>query len=95
MDSETNEILTNQQLLKDLVNHQGWKIVRTMIADRLLELNDIQNIDDRTASTMLSDLRARKKAVALIYGVLQDVEGTASQSSDNTVTGKSHIVDLE
>lgn len=95
MDNETKQILSEQQLLKDLVGHQGWSVARKILADKILELQNAFNIDDRTATTMLQDLRANKKASQILWSFLKEIEGTAAQSDDNVEKTKSYIVKLE
>ena len=95
MDNETKQILSEQQLLKDLVGHPGWTVARKMLADKILELQNAFNLDDRTATTMLQDLRANKKASQILWSFLKEIEGTATQSDDNVQTTKSYIVKLE
>lgn len=93
MDNETKKVLSNQDILRELVGHQGWPILRSLIAEKILDLQDAFKIDDRTATTMLNDLRARKKAAQILFDVLQEVEGTATQAEDNAVlnSNRKHI----
>ena len=94
MDQETQNVLSEQDKLKDLVGHQGWAIVRRIFADKILNLQDAFQIEERTATAMLQDLRARKKAAQIIFSVLQEIEGSATQSEDNGIinNSKSYIV---
>ena len=95
MDNETEQILSEQQLLKDLVSHQGWGVARRIIADKILELQNAFELEDKTATAMLQDLRARKKAASILWAFLKEIEGGASQSTDNAQATKSHIVVVE
>jgi hypothetical protein len=97
MPDETNKILSEQDQLRELVSHQGWKIARRIMADKILDLQDAFKIDDRTATAMLTDLRVRKKAAQILFDFLQEIEGTAVVAQDNLEhkSNKAHIVTLE
>ncbi len=97
MDNETNKILSEQDMLRELVGHQGWVVARKILLDKILELQDAFQIEDKTATAMLNDLRARKKASRIIYDWLKEIEGTAQQSQDNInlESNRKHIVKEE
>jgi hypothetical protein len=94
MDQETKTVLSEQDQLRELVGHQGWKVARRIMADKILDLQDAFKIDDRTATAMLNDLRVRKKAAQILFDFLQEIEGTATQAEDNSMmkSNKAHIV---
>lgn len=96
MDPETQKVTLEQDKLRELVGHEGWKIARRVIADKILDLQNAFNIDSRTATTMLRDLQARKYAANIIWEWLREIEGSATQAADNKPESKSpHIVNLE
>jgi len=94
MDTETTTVLSEQDQLRQLVSHDGWKVARRIMADKILDLQDAFKIDDRTATAMLNDLRVRKKAAQILFDFLQEIEGTATQAEDNAImkSNKAHIV---
>lgn len=93
MDQDTKKVLTDQDLLRELVSHQGWKVARKILAEKILDLQNAFNIDERTATTMLRDLQARKYAATLLFDLIREIEGTAAQAEDNKElkSTKSHI----
>jgi len=94
MDPETKQILSEQEMLRELVGHQGWQVARKIMAEKILDLQDAFKIEDRTATAMLNDLRVRKKAAQILFDFLKEIEGTAQQSQDNKILGsnREHIV---
>jgi len=95
-DPETNKILNDQDKLRELVGHEGWQVARRLMADKILDLQDAFKLEDRTATVMLQDLRARKKAAMILWDWLKEIEGSATQSIDNKQNKvPSHIVVLE
>lgn len=94
MDSETKKIVSEQDMLRELVGHQGWKVARKKMSEKILDLQDAFKIDDRTATAMLNDLRVRKKAAQILFEFLQEIEGTAQQAEDNAFleSNRKHIV---
>lgn len=49
MDPETKQILSEQEMLRELVGHQGWQVARKIMAEKILDLQDAFKIEDRTA----------------------------------------------
>jgi len=94
MDNETKKIISEQDMLRELVGHQGWQVARRIIADKILNLQDAFAIEDKTATAMLNDLRVRKKAAQILFDFLKEIEGTAQQSQDNEslVENRKHII---
>lgn len=75
MDKETQKILTEQQLLSEVTSHQGWAVARRIFSDKILELQNVFDIETATPTTMFRDMQARKKAVEILWAILQEVEG--------------------
>lgn len=96
MDKETQQIDTQNKLAKDLVNHEGWKLVRTMFTDAILDLQNAFNIDDSDVNRIVTDLKARKLATTILFDILKNIEGSASQADENKPDeNKSYIVTID
>ncbi len=74
-DRETEKIMKEQKLLKDLIGHEGWPLVRAIFADRIMQLQNAFDIDTATPTTMFRDLQARKKASEILFDILRAIEG--------------------
>ncbi len=95
-DPETKKILTEQQLLSEVTNHQGWGVVRRIFADKILELQNAFDIETASPTTMMRDLQARKKASEILFNVLREIEGASTvMEEQKPQKKKSHILDLE
>jgi hypothetical protein len=96
MDNETKEILTEQQKLKLLTEHEGWGIARTILTNKILDLQMIGGIDKSSPENALIDLKAKELAVHILYSFLKDdIEGTVSQFNNNnslTLNEKTYII---
>lgn len=95
VDKETQQVLDKNQALFELVNHSSWKQARQIIADKILDLQNAFNIDDRDTAQMLADLRARKIATTLLFDFLREIEGSAYEAVQDKKQLKSYIVNLE
>lgn len=84
MDSETKKILTDGEKLKLMTEHDGWAICRQKIADKIMDLQFIANVNDEDATKALIDMKARKYAVNILWDWLKnDIEGTIQQHLTN------------
>ena len=61
IDPETDALLAEQRLIKDVVNHEGWKYVEQRFFDKLLSLQNVFDINDLNKTT----IRKIKAATAL------------------------------
>ncbi len=93
-DKETQNIVAEQKSIESLTQHEAWPIIRGKLTDKILDLQNAFNIDDRTATTMLRDLSARKLASTMLFDWLREIEGTAEQAKANEslLKKKSHII---
>lgn len=94
MDRETNNVLTEQQQLFEVTNHQGWSIVRRLFTEKILELQNAFDIDSASPTLMLRDLQSRKKATEILWGILREIEGS-KDVIEIQPKKKSHIVNLD
>lgn len=96
MDKETKEIISDNKWVAEIIGHQGWKIVRQRMMDKILDLQNAFNIDDSDPQKMLIDLQARKLATTMLFDFLRDIESSKDIVEDNAPSAsKSYVVQLE
>lgn len=67
------------QHIQNLIESDGWKIVEQKVRDRILDLQNINNIDE---ANLAVDLKARIMASKLLFDWLKsDVYGAVEQAS--------------
>jgi hypothetical protein len=89
IDPETDALLAEQRLIKDVVNHEGWKYVEQRFFDKLLSLQNVFDINDLNKTTIRNDILSRKKAHEILLSFWQDIKGTAIEADENrTLTPK-------
>lgn len=84
MDKETKEILSDADHIRSLLDSDGWKIIKAKLDSRILDLQNIHNLDMSDISTLAAQLASRKMAVDIIWSWLkQDVVGFVEQQESN------------
>lgn len=84
-DKETKEILSEADHVRSMLNSDGWKSVFTKLQGRLLDLQNIHNLDMTKPETLPIQLASRTMAVQTIWDWLkQDVTGFVEQQTNNT-----------
>jgi hypothetical protein len=69
-----------------MLTGRGWGIVKTKLDSKILDLQNINNLDFTSEQTVLFDLRARKMAADILFQWLKDdVYGFADQQAANTI----------
>lgn len=93
-DFETKNIIQEQKLLLEVTNHEGWAIVRRVLTEKILALQNAFEIETATPTTMLRDLQARKKATEILFAFLREIEG-AKEVVNEQKPVNSYIVNLD
>lgn len=84
MDKEEKKILTEGELLKLLMEHDGWAILYQKFSDKIMDLQFIANVDDSTPEKAFLDMQSRKLAVNLLWDWMKnDIIGTVEQHNSN------------
>lgn len=84
-DKETKQILTEADYVKSLLMSDGWKSIYGKLQNRLLDLQNIHNLDMSKPETLPIQLASRTMAVQVIWDWLkQDVTGFVEQQENNT-----------
>jgi len=95
LDKETRDVYHEARTLRELVLSDGWKIARQKLVDKVLDLQNAFNIDDKTPEDVLIDLRARKLATVTLYDWLKEVEGSVDVADNVVETKETYIVNLK
>lgn len=83
-DNETNQILSDADHVKSMINSDGWRIVHEKLVQKVMDLQNIYNLDMTDVSTINIQLAARKMAVETITNWLKtDVTGFVEQQESN------------
>lgn len=100
LDIETKKITDSNSRLLELINHDGWKIARLMLTDKILGLQNVaeymDTIQTGNATKLLREMKASARAAEILFDWLRQVEGDAQQSIEQKQPKKkSFIVDLD
>lgn len=85
VDNETSKQLSEGEELQRMTESKGWGIARQRLVDMILDLQNIHNLDEGTASidNVVVDIKSRKAAVAIMHAWLNGVEGSVEQHKSN------------
>lgn len=83
-DAETKEVITEAEQMLSLVQSEGWRIAKAKLDEKILDLQNIHNIDTADTSKMLVEILGRKLAVEILFNwVKSDIYGFVQQQIDN------------
>jgi hypothetical protein len=84
-DAETQKLIQEAQHVEAMLTSQGWQLVKAKLDARILDLQNINNIDTSHASTLETQLLGRKLASELLFDFLKrDVYGFVEQARTNS-----------
>lgn len=84
LDAETSKILSDGEEVGNLINSRGWAIVKTKLDEKILDLQNINNLDTSVPDTLTQQLLGRKLASELLFNWLKnDVIGFAEQQDSH------------
>lgn len=85
MKDETGEQLTDADHVRSMLDSKGWGYVHGKLVNRVMDLQNIYNLDMSDPTTVNIQLAARKMAVETIRDWLKaDVIGFVEQQVSNT-----------
>lgn len=90
-DKETQKILSLGERIRDFVQSDGWKIVKSELDVRLLDLQDITSLPEDADKT---EIIVRKRVIVTINNWIKDIEGTANQHDENVKSLKERRDDI-
>ena len=76
MDREDEKILREKTDIVQTVNSPGWKHIRKMFANELIDLTNILDLTDKNPDNLVKEVGARQLAANMLHGFLRRVEGT-------------------
>lgn len=86
VDAETNAVLSDADEVELMIHSKGWEYAKSKIDARILDLQNINNLDDEKPETLSIQLAARKMAVDFMYGWLkEDIYGFVEQARANHI----------
>jgi hypothetical protein len=84
LDEDTKKELSDGEEVANLLQSRGWGVIYGKLSNRLLDLQNINNLDLEKPETLAMQLMARKMAVDEIWVWLRsDVFGYAEQQATN------------
>jgi hypothetical protein len=83
VDKDTDKQLTDGEELQRMTESKGWGLARQKLVDKILDLQNIHNVDEASIDNVVVDIKSRKAAVAIMYAWLADVEGSVEQHKAN------------
>ena len=85
MDKDTTRNLTEADNIFLMTETDGWKLVKSKLDARILDLQNINNLDTTDLATLPAQLAGRKFASEIIYSWLKDdIYGFIEQQQTNT-----------
>lgn len=83
-DKDTQKILTDADHVKSMLGSDGWAVVKAKLDGRILDLQNITNLDMTKPETLSAQLAARTMAVSEMFAWLKsDVYGFVEQQEAN------------
>lgn len=84
-DKDTQQILTEADHVRSMIESDGWKSIKGKLDLKILDLQNINNLDTDKIDTLPAQLAARKMAVEIIFTWLKsDVYGFVEQQHSNS-----------
>lgn len=87
LDQDTEKQLSDSEEIRLMTQGRGWSIVRDKLNERILDLQNINNLPDADPAVMMNELKARVLASKLIFAFLkEDVYGAIEQGEASRVS---------
>lgn len=83
MDKDTQKIVSDAEEIKNTIGTKGWSLVYAKLQEKILDLQNINNIDEDNVAV---DLKARIMASKLLFEwAKNDVYGAIEQTATTLV----------
>ena len=83
-DNDTQQILTEADHVRSLTLSDGWRLIKAKLDARIIDLQNIANLDMTKIDTLPQQLAARQMAVGMIFDWLKaDIYGFIEQQENN------------
>ena len=84
MDKETQAVMLDGEEIRAMTSGKGWELVKSKLDARILDLQNINNLDTSSLDTIGIQIAARKMATDLIFDWLKiDVYGAIEARDTN------------
>lgn len=91
LDKDSIRIQNEAKSIIDIIESAAWGPMKQTLVDKIIDLQDINNVDVSSIESIAIDLKARKLAATILFNWMQEIEGAKSQQEFNTVD-KTYIV---
>ncbi len=83
LDKDTQKVLSEGEQIANLVQSDGWRLVRMRLFNKITDLNSVLGITGKTNEEILRELGVRQEAVKTLFDWLREIEGTAAGHQTN------------
>lgn len=95
MDKDTQNILSQQKLISDVLGMSGWKLIEDKFNTKIQALRDAFEVDDSTPEKMLVDLQSRKACAILMQEWMREIVSSKDVIMENKEDKNSIIFKVE
>lgn len=76
---DTQKIITEQELVSQVISHEGWKVIEKKFLDQIKKLQSIYGLKGKTAKEKIESIQINEGVVEALLSFYADVTGTAEQ----------------
>lgn len=84
LDKETIDNLTEGEKWKHFVDGEMWQKARDILANKVIDMQSVNNIETTDAQEALNEIRSRRTAVTMVWEWLKEIEAKADQHETNS-----------
>lgn len=66
-----------------MTEHEGWSVARSLLSDKILQLQQIGDLIKLEPVAMAIQAKANQQSAEILYAWLCDIEGTIEQNQNN------------
>lgn len=83
IDSETQQVLTEGQMMENYVLSDGWRYAKDEFTKEIMDLQSILNLSGTTPENIAKEIQARTLAIDILMRIIKKVEGRGEQHRGN------------
>lgn len=83
MDADTLNNLREGEKFQRIAESEAWSELKRILADKMMDLQSIRNVDSSSAESAVLDLKARNMAIDTLMEAIREVEGRSDQHKGN------------
>lgn len=86
LDKETRDVLKKQEVVRNLVESEGWGVVRELFLKKTAEMLNMANVNlaQPIGGNIATEISVKQLASARLLEILNDIQGTAEQFNTNS-----------